>query len=181
MNWTGYGAGDGYSFSPQGAIGSGIGSAAPAFGTVLGTAFGQPQLGVILGNLAGQLGSLLPFAAGPQMAQQPPYNPGPIGVGSPFGQLASLLHQRRLGDVIADYYGQVGSPGIGSMLPFAAGPQLSPRGGVGSWLQQLAAGIGGAVGGAFGQPQLGGMLGNLAGQLGSILPFAAAPQIGVYG
>src|SRR5262249_9557042 len=146
---------------------------APQLGGTVGGAFGQPQLGGMLGNLAGQLGGMLPFAAGPQLMQQqpPPYNPGIIGVGSPFGQLSSLFGQQRpLSSMISDYPSFSGGSPLGSMLPFAAGPQFIPQGAVGHWLSQLAPGLGGVVGGAFGQPQLGGVLGHLAGQLGGMLP-----------
>jgi len=173
--------------APQGAVGNWIQQLAPGLGGAAGGAFGQQQLGGMLGNLVGQLGSLLPFAAGPQFGQQQygqqQFVPqGAIGnflsqlVPQLGGTVGGMFGQPQLGGVLGNLAGQ-----LGSMLPFSAGPQFSPQGAFGNWISQLAPGLGAAAGGAFGQPQVGGFLGNLAGQLGSMLPFSAAPQYGQYG
>jgi hypothetical protein len=176
-------------FAPQGAIGNWIHQLAPGIGSAAGGIFGQPQVGGFLGNLAGQLGSILPFAAGPQFPQQlvPQFVPqGAIGnilsqLGPRFGgTIGDVFGQQQIGNVLGNLAGQ-----FGNMLPFAAGPQFPqplvpqfvPQGAIGSFLQQLAPQLGGTVGGIFGQPQIGGVLGNIAGQLGSMLPFSAGPQL----
>jgi hypothetical protein len=165
-------------FAPQGAIGSWIHQLAPQLGGTVGGMFGQPQIGNVLGNLAGTLGSILPFAAGPQFPQQQQFMPqGALGnilqqLGPQLGgTVGGMFGQSGLGNVLGNLAGQ-----FGGMLPFSAGPQFIPQGAIGNWISQLAPGIGSAAGSIFGQPQAGGFLGNLAGQLGSILPFSAAPQ-----
>ncbi|HEY7490033.1 MAG TPA: hypothetical protein VIH59_02840, partial [Candidatus Tectomicrobia bacterium] len=53
----------------------------------IGGLFGQPQYGGQLGQVLGGLGSLLPFQAGPMLAQQWPYGgivPPQLGSHLPF-------------------------------------------------------------------------------------------------
>jgi len=169
-------------FMPQGAVGSFLQQLAPQLGGTFGGMFGQPQLGGMLGNLAGSLGSMLPFAAGPQFPQQQQQQ------FMPQGAIGNLLQQLgpRFGGTIGDVFGSSGLGNVlgglagqfGGMLPFSAGPQFNPQGAIGNWISQLAPGLGSAAGSIFGQPQAGGFLGGLAGQLGSMLPFSAAPQFG---
>jgi hypothetical protein len=159
-------------FVPQGAMGNLFGQIAPALGGVVGGAFGQPQLGGMLGNVAGQLGSMLPFSAGPQLVPQG-------AIGNLFGQIAPVLGgvagtalgQPMLGGMLGNVLGQLGS----SVLPFSAGPHFVPQGAIGNLFGQIAPQLGGTLGGMWGQPQVGSMLGTAAGQLGSMLPFSAAP------
>ena len=169
-------------FAPQGAVGNWIHQLAPQLGGTVGGMFGQGQLGNVLGGLAGQLGSMLPFAAGPQFPQQQQQQ------FMPQGAIGNLLQQLgpRFGGTIGDVFGSSGLGNVlgglagqfGGMLPFSAGPQFNPQGAIGNWISQLAPGLGSAAGSIFGQPQAGGFLGGLAGQLGSMLPFSAAPQFG---
>jgi hypothetical protein len=88
---------------------------------------------------------------------------GPIGTlaGGPIGGIAGGL----LGHQLA------------SLLPFQAAPQLAPQGAVANILGQLAGPAGGWVGNQFGQGQIGSQIGNTLGQLASLLPFQAAPQL----
>jgi hypothetical protein len=65
----------------------------------------------------------------------------------------------------------------GLIAPIPGGAQLAPQGFIGNLLGQLAGPAGQALGGLFGQPQLGGQLGQVLGGLGHLLPFQAAPMI----
>jgi hypothetical protein len=65
-----YGYSAGVQLSPQGFFGDLLGRVGSPVGSLLGSAFGNQGLGQQLGVAAGQLGSFLPFAAGPGGLQQ---------------------------------------------------------------------------------------------------------------
>ena len=171
-------------FAPQGLLGGALGSLA---GGLLGSAFGHGDVGRTIGGLAG---TFLPFQAGPQMAA-PQF--------APQGWLSDLVSPTvqypqpgTLGGLGQFFPPQLGSDhgGFGQQFnvsPFQAGPQMmapqfAPQGWFGDLVGKVAQPIGSAIGGAFGQPQLGGTLGGLAGQLGQqYIPFQAGPRFPAYG
>src|SRR5437016_3698298 len=61
--------------------------------------------------------------------------------------------------------------------PSVGGVQLAPQGFFGNLLGQLAGPAGQAFGGLFGQPQIGGQIGQALGSLGHLLPFQAVPGL----
>jgi len=61
------------------------------------------------------------------------------------------------------------------MYPGVGSGQLAPQGLFGNLLGQLAGPAGQALGGLFGQPQVGGQIGQALGGLAHILPFQAMP------
>ena len=121
-------------------------------------------------------------AYGQQLAPQ-----GFLGglLGGPLGALAgkgigSLFGNPTLGSQIGQIAGGIG----GAILPFSVDPvsmayaqqqQLAPQGWFGNLLSQVGQPLGSAIGGAFGNSALGGTIGNVAGQIGRILPFSADP------
>jgi hypothetical protein len=166
----------GQQFAPQGDIGA-------ALGGLLGN-LGSQFSGVQgLGGIGQQLGSWLPFAAGPQMGQQGGQQQG--GQFAPQGDIGAALGGI-LGGLGSGFTGIPGLGGLGqqlgSWLPFSAGPQMGQQGG-----QQFApqGDIGAALGGILGNlgSQFSGIqgLGGIGSQLGSWLPFAAGPQMGQQG
>src|SRR5262249_15618480 len=60
--------------------------------------------------------------------------------------------------------------------PWYSGGQLAPHGFLGNLLGQLAGPAGQAIGGLFGQPQIGNQIGQTLGGLGHLLPFQAVPM-----
>ncbi|MBN8812445.1 MULTISPECIES: hypothetical protein [unclassified Sphingomonas] len=121
----------------------------------------------------------------------PPHGPGPAtpleipGLGSipPIGALPNPLG-RLPADAIAQGLGITGiaaqSPGIG--LPFPpVSPQAAPQGIFGHPIGNPAAPLGAALPIHPGNPGATGpgiQIGSIAGQLGSLLPFSAAPTPG---
>jgi hypothetical protein len=132
-------------FVPQGVIGSQLGQLAGGFG---GHLLPGP-FGAIASQLLPQLGTLLPFQAGPQQvglaiphsSGLPTPYPGliPQGViGSQLGQFAGGI----VGHFVPGPFGPAVNqwlPQFGGLLPFQAGPQASPYyGGIPNhWAQQL--------------------------------------------
>src|SRR5262245_65260850 len=72
-------------------------------------------------------------------------------------------------------YGQPWSMYAPQTYPNIGGAQLAPQGFFGNLLGQLAGPAGQALGGLFGQPQIGGQIGQALGSLGHLLPFQAIP------
>lgn len=120
---------------------------------------------------------------------------GPVGglIGRGIG---GLFGNASLGNQIGQLAGGIG----GSILPFSADPmqqayaqqlaqqqqlqqlqQLSPQGWLGNLIGQVGQPLGGAIGGIFGQPNIGSQIGGIAGQLGRLLPFSADPMQQAYG
>ena len=192
----------GQQLAPQGVIGDALGQLGGPLGGWIGGRFGQQGLGQQIGGIAGQLGRLLPFEAGPQgydpyaqYQQQAAAQLAPQGffgdllgqVGAPLGgAIGGRFGNRGLGQQIGGIAGQ-----LGRLLPFEAGPQgydpyaqyqqqaaaqLAPQGFFGNLLGQVGAPLGGAIGGHFGNRGLGQQIGGIAGQLGRLLPFEAGPQ-----
>lgn len=62
-----------------------------------------------------------------------------------------------------------------AIAPSSNTMEYAPQGFVGNLISSLGPTVGGMIGGAAGNQQIGTQLGSLAGQLGSLLPFEAAP------
>src|SRR5919201_712011 len=62
----------------------------------------------------------------------------------------------------------------------APGGQLAPQGFFGNLLGQVGQPLGGAIGGLFGQSNLGGQIGGAVGSLGRFLPFSTDPITAAY-
>jgi hypothetical protein len=144
--------------NPQGWFGNLIGQVGRPLGSMLGTTFGNPNLGATIGGIAGQVGRMLPFGADPvqqaqlqqqiqmeqlqqaQLAQQ--LNPqGWFGnlisqVGRPLGgAIGGAFGNAGLGSAIGGLAGQ-----IGRVLPFDVDPQslmAQPIGGMFGYQQLL--------------------------------------------
>ena len=137
----------GVQLAPQGFFGNLLGQLAGPAGQAFGGLFGQPQIGGQIGQAIGSLGHLLPFQAVPGISPTP-WASQPMYGGQPW-------------------YGG-GQQGYG-------GGQLAPQGFFGNLLGQLAGPAGQALGGFFGQPQIGSQIGQALGGLGHLLPFQAVP------
>jgi hypothetical protein len=100
--------------------------------------------------------------------------------------VGGLLGNSNLGGQIGGIAGQLGQ----RFIPFNTDPvsaayaqqaQLAPQGFFGNLLGTIAQPVGQAVGGLLGNSQLGGQIGNFAGQLGrSFIPFSADPVTAAY-
>lgn len=147
-------------FAPQGVFGDLTKTLAPVAGQIVGGLTGQQQLGNTLGQAVGQLGGLLPFSAGPFVPPQVlPFNAVAPQQFAPQNIWGNVLHT------------------AGQVLPLQAAPvQFAPQGIFGDVLKTVAPVAGQVIGGITGQQQLGNNLGQIAGQVGSVLPFAAQPQ-----
>src|SRR6266702_4184154 len=196
----GYGGGQ---LAPQGFFGNLLGQLAGPAGQALGGLFGQPQIGSQIGQALGGLGHPLPYQVVPGIspapwAGQPIYGGGQLApqgfFGNLLGQLAGpagqalggLFGQPQIGSQIGQALGGLGHPlpyqvvpGI-SPAPWAGQPiygggQLAPQGFFGNLLGQFAGPAGQALGGLFGQPQIGSQIGQALGGLGHLLPFQAVP------
>jgi hypothetical protein len=149
----------GVQLAPQGFFGNLLGQLAGPAGQAFGGLFGQPQIGGQIGQMLGGLGHLLPFQVAPGISPavwggQPMY--GGWG-GQPM------------------YGGWGGQPMYGGGQPGYAGGQLAPQGFWGNLLGQFPGPAGQAFGGLFGQPQIGGQIGQALGGLGHLLPFQVVP------
>src|SRR5262245_49488461 len=185
-----------------GLIGSGIGG---LFGNQgLGRQIGQAAGGIGGAFLPFNVDPMT-AAAYAQQAQQAQYAQQPQQAQlAPQGWFGNLLGQvgQPLGGAIGGMFGnsQLGG-GIGSavgslgrFLPFNVDPmtaaayaqqaqyaqqpqqaQFAPQGWFGNLLGQVGQPLGGAIGGMFGNPQLGGGIGSAVGSLGRFLPFQAGP------
>jgi len=172
-------------FVPQGVIGSQLGQFAGGIG---GQLLPGP-FAAVASQLLPQLGTLLPFQAGPQQqiglaiphqatvpAPQPAFMPQGV-IGSQLGQFVGGI----VGHLVPGPFGPVLSqwpPQLGGLLPFQAGPQQSyvpsygPQGGIGSQFGHMAGGIGG-----YGLPSpYGGIANQWPQQVGNMQPFQAGPQ-----
>lgn len=180
-------------YAPQGMFGNIFGNIAPALGGAIGGAFGQPNLGRQIGGVAGQLGRrFIPFGAEAELPQEA-YLPMMAGdyapqgaIGNLFGRVAPTLGgwvggrfgQPDLGRQLGGIAGQLGQ----RFIPFGAEGGLpaeyAPQGMFGNLFGSIAPALGGAIGGAFGQPNLGRQIGGVAGQLGRrFIPFGATPEL----
>jgi hypothetical protein len=122
----------------------------------------QGLIGSIISGLAPTVGGLIGGAAGNQQ------------IGSQLGGLAGQLGSLLPFEAAPTAYS-------GPIQPLSAAPQAyapqgyAPQGLIGSLISGLAPTVGGLIGGVAGNQQIGSQLGGLAGQLGSLLPFEAAP------
>jgi len=142
----------------------------------------------IASQLLPQLGTLLPFQAGPQQiglaiphqatlpTPQPAFIPQGV-IGSQLGQFAGGF----VGHLVPGPFGPILSqwlPQLGGLLPFQAGPQQSyvppyvPQGGIGGQFGQF----GGGIGGHGLQAPYGGIANQWVPQVGNMLPYQAGPQ-----
>jgi septal ring factor EnvC (AmiA/AmiB activator) len=133
--------------APQGWFGNLIGQVGRPLGGAIGGIFGNAGLGSTIGGVAGRLGSMLPFAADP-VAQQ-------IAQQQQQQQLQQLQQLQHIQQQQAE--------------------QFAPQGWFGNLLGQVGRPLGSAIGGIFGNANLGGTIGGAAGQLGQLLPFGADP------
>ena len=131
--------------SPQGWFGNLIGQIGQPLGSAVGSIFGQPHIGSQLGGFAGQLGRMLPFSADPMQQA--------------YGQLTQGQQA----------YGQQAPTQAYALQGYA------PQGWIGNLIGQIGQPVGTAIGGLYGQPALGGQIGNIAAQIGRLLPFQADP------
>ncbi|CCE03771.1 hypothetical protein BRAS3809_7930002 [Bradyrhizobium sp. STM 3809] len=167
-------------FVPQGAIGNFLGQVGAPLGGVIGNYFGNQGLGQNVGGLAGQLAQrFLPFEAAPDLAPQGFFGNLLGQVGAPLGSaIGGYFGNRNLGNQIGGIAGQLGQ----RFLPFEAAPDLAPQGFFGNLLGQVGAPLGSAIGGYFGNRNLGNQIGGIAGQLGQrFLPFDAGPDLAPQG
>ena len=200
----GYGGYGGYgTVAPAGWFGNLLGSIGQPVGSAIGSAFGNQQLGSTIGGIAGQLGRFLPFSVDPATAAYGGYGGGygtvaPAGwfgnllgsIGQPVGSaIGSAFGNQQLGSTIGGIAGQ-----LGRFLPFSVDPAtaaygsygggygtVAPAGWFGNLLGSIAQPVGGLIGGALGNRQLGTTIGGLAGQFGRMLPFEVDPMAAAYG
>ncbi len=152
-------------FAPQGWFGNLIGQIGQPLGSAIGGIFGNAGLGGTIGNVAGQIGRILPFGVDPvanayaqqQIAQQ---------------QEQHLAHQIAQQQLVQQQLAQ-------QQLAQQQG-QLGPQGWFGNLLGQVGQPLGTTIGNIFGNAGLGSTIGNVAGQLGRFLPFNADPVTAAY-
>lgn len=162
--------------APQGWFGNLIGKVGRPLGTAIGSTFGNANLGGTIGGMAGQLGSLLPFAASPGMVpphlQQQQIMQQHQQLIQQIQQLQLQLQQQQ------QQYAQL-AQAIGLQAPEQQA-QIAPQGWFGNLISSVGQPLGGAIGGLFGNAGLGRTIGGVAGQLGGMLPFGADPVAQAY-
>ncbi|HEY0585415.1 MAG TPA: hypothetical protein VGD52_04740 [Pseudoduganella sp.] len=162
--------------SPQGWFGNLIGQVGQPLGGAIGGMFGQQGMGSTIGNVAGQLGRLLPFGAEAQGGIVPPHIQQQQ-LQQQVQQLQQQLiqqqqqYQQQLAQLASQLQqqGQQGQQG-----------QFGPQGWFGNLIGQVGRPLGGAIGGMFGNAGLGSTIGGAAGQLGQMLPFGTDPIAAAY-
>ncbi len=163
-------------FAPQGWFGNLIGQVGRPLGGAIGGLFGNAGLGSTIGGVAGQLGSLLPFAAGPGIV--PPH----LQQQQIMQQYQQLVQQnQQLQQQIAQQqqeYAQLAQ--VIAQQQAQTGGQIAPQGWFGNLISTVGRPLGGAIGGMFGNAGLGRTIGGVAGQLGGMLPFGADPVSQAY-
>ncbi len=155
--------------APQGWFGNLIGQVGQPLGSAIGGIFGHSGLGGSIGNVAGQIGGLLPFGADPVSAanaqqQVPLQHLQHLQIQQQLQQLLDMQQQQQQQLQQLAQQGQLGAQG-----------QLAPQGLFGNILGQVGRPLGGAIGGLFGQSGIGQTIGGVAGGLGRFLPFQADP------
>ncbi|HEY4544937.1 MAG TPA: hypothetical protein VIG90_00740 [Pedomonas sp.] len=172
----------GQQFQPQGFFGDLLKQYGGSAGGAIGGLFGQPGLGQSIGNIAGQIGGLLPFQSAPQFPLMEAIQQGQHPI---LQQLLQAQQQLQQFPVLQQLFQQQILPQFPLLermqqfqqqqqQPF--GQQFAPQGFFGDLLKQYGGTAGGAIGGLFGQPGIGQTIGNIAGRLGGLLPFQSAPQ-----
>ena len=152
--------------APQGWFGNLIGSVAQPLGGAIGGLFGHQGVGNTIGGVAGQLGRLLPFGADPTQIAQQQY-------AQQVQQLQQQLAQQQ------QQYAQL-VQALQQQQVQAQQGQIAPQGWFGNLLGQVGQPLGSTIGNIFGNAGLGGNIGNVAGQLGRMLPFGADPVAAAY-
>jgi hypothetical protein len=187
--------------APQGLFGSLLGG--PVGGLIgggIGGLFGNANLGRTIGQTAGTIGGgFLPFSVDPMTMAYAQAQQAQLAPQGFFGNLLGQIAQP-IGTTLGTTFGntQLGTTagGIASQLakflPFSVDPmtaayaqqaqqaQLAPQGFVGNLLGQIAQPVGTGLGSIFGNSQLGGTLGGVAGQLARFLPFNVDPVTAAY-
>jgi hypothetical protein len=167
--------------APQGWFGNLIGQVGRPLGGAIGGMFGNSGLGSTIGGVAGQLGSLLPFAAGPgvntgivppQLQQQQIMQQHQQLV-QHIQQLQQQLQQQQ------QQYAQL-AQAIAQQAQGGQQGQIAPQGWFGNLISSVGQPLGGAIGGMFGNAGLGRTIGGVAGHLGGMLPFGADPVSQAY-
>jgi hypothetical protein len=169
--------------SPQGWVGNLIGQVGQPLGGAIGGIFGQSGLGSSIGNVAGQLGRLLPFGADPQLIAQAMQQQHQQ-LQQQIQQLQQQLMQQQqqyaqLAQSLGQQGQQFGQPGQQFGQQGQQG-QFAPQGWLGSMIGQVGRPLGSAIGGMFGNAGLGGTIGAAAGQFGQMLPFGTDPVTAAY-
>jgi hypothetical protein len=192
MGMGGGGYPGGGQLAPQGFFGNFLSGIAPTVGGLFG------QTGQQVGQGISPLLRLLPFSADPMMGMGGGGYPGG-GQLAPQGFFGNFLSG--IAPTVGGLFGQTGQQvgqGISPLLrllPFSADPtmgmggggypgggQLAPQGFLGDLLGNIGAPVGQAIGGIWGQGQLGNQVGGLAGQLAQrFLPFSVDPRVMPYG
>jgi hypothetical protein len=140
----------GQQLNPQGFFGNLIGQVGRPLGSMIGSTFGNRNLGNTIGGIAGGLGRFLPFSADPVQQAQ-------------IQQQMQLEQQQQMQQLQQAQQAQQAQ-------------QLNPQGWFGDIVNQVGRPLGGAIGGAFGNAGLGNAIGDVASQIGRILPFNVDPQ-----
>ena len=162
--------------NPQGWFGDIISQVGRPLGGAIGGAFGNAGLGNAIGDVASQIGRILPFNVDPQslMANPPVAYYAYQRLLQQVQQLQQQLQQQQqqyaqLAQSVGQQQAQAGQQG-----------QIAPQGWLGNLIGQVGQPLGGAIGGMFGNSQLGSSIGGIAGQLGRMLPFGADPVAQAY-
>jgi hypothetical protein len=156
--------------APQGWFGNLINQVGRPLGGAIGGLFGNAGLGSTIGGVAGQIGSMLPFAANtgivpPQFHQQ-----------QLLQQIQQLQQQLQQLQQQQQQYAQL-AQAVAQQQQVQQGQQgqFGPQGWFGNLIGSVGQPLGGAIGGLFGNAGLGSTIGGVAGQIGRMLPFGADP------
>lgn len=159
--------------APQGWLGNIISQVGRPLGGMVGGWLGNQGAGTAIGTMAGQLGKMLPFSVDPAslVSSQHPFLQQHQQLFQQIQQLQQQLQQQQqqyaqLAQMIAQQQGQQG--------------QVAPQGWVGNLIGAVGQPLGGAIGGMFGNSQLGSTIGGIASQVGRMLPFGADPMAQAY-
>ncbi|MES2318226.1 MAG: hypothetical protein V4631_12120 [Pseudomonadota bacterium] len=163
--------------NPQGWFGNLIGQVGRPLGGAIGGIFGNSGVGSTIGGIAGSLGKLLPFGVDPSMMAHPQVL-AQIQQQQLFQQIQQLQQQLQQQQ---QQYAQL-AQAIAQQQQQQQGQQgqIAPQGWFGNLIGQVGQPLGGAIGGLFGNSQLGSNIGNVAGQIGRMLPFGADPVAQAY-
>ena len=169
-------------------LGSTIGSAASHLGRLLPFQ-ADPMMAAYAQQLAQQQAQQLAQQQGQQQLAPQGFFGNLLGqIGQPLGSaIGGIFGQSGLGGTIGGAAGQ-----LGRLLPFQVDPMtaaysqqiaqqqaqqhLAPQGFFGNLLGQIGQPLGSAIGGIWGNQGLGSNIGNIAGQIGRMLPFQMDPM-----
>lgn len=174
--------------NPQGWFGNLINQVGRPLGSAIGGAFGNAQLGGAIGGLAGQVGRILPFDYDPASMMSPlPASLISQPLGGVLGYQALLQRVQQLQQQLLQAQQQNAQLAqsvqqqqqVQQAQPGQQG-QIAPQGWFGNLIGQVGQPLGSAIGGMFGNSQLGSTIGSVAGNLGRMLPFGADPLSQAY-